>query len=56
MFSFILNQPNNTQQITDAPYTDDEHFTGEAIQGDTALILRVKELNALIEYSTDAAA
>jgi len=56
MFSFLLNQPNNPQQTPDSAYADEETFTAEAIQGDTALILKVKELNALIEFASDAAA
>ena len=56
MFSFILNQANNSQQAPETSHAEDEIFSAEAIQGDTALILKVKELNALIEYSAEAAA
>ena len=56
MFSFILNQTNNTQQASEVSHADDEIFAAEAIQGDMALILKVKELNALIEFTAEATA
>ncbi len=55
MFSFILNQPNHTQTMPETTHADDEMQAAEAIQGDTALILKVKELNALIEFNEAAA-
>jgi len=56
MFSFILNQANDSQPVIETSHADEEIFASEAIQGDMALILKVKELNALIEFSAEATA
>ena len=56
MFSFILNQANDSQQLIETSHSDEEIFAAEAIQGDMALILKVKELNELIEFSAEPSA
>jgi len=56
MFSFISNQANKLQDSSDTYYADEELFASEAIQGDMALILKVKELNDLRDFSEEVAA
>ncbi|MDH3325272.1 MAG: hypothetical protein OEM38_00980 [Gammaproteobacteria bacterium] len=55
MFSFISNQANKLQESANNYLADEEIFAAEAIQGDTALILRVQELNDLRKYSDEMA-
>lgn len=56
MFSFISNQVNKSNEPVNIYIVDEEIFSAEAIQGDTALILKVQELNNLRQYSDEAAA
>ncbi|MDH5257198.1 MAG: hypothetical protein OEX07_04300 [Gammaproteobacteria bacterium] len=56
MFSFISNQASKIQESSSTYIAEDDIFTAEAIQGDTALILRVQELNDLRKYSDEIAA
>jgi len=56
MFSFISNQADKSQETSHDYFSEEEIFSAEAIQGDTALILRVRELNNLREFSEEAVA
>jgi len=56
MFSFISNQANKLQNHSNNVIGDEEIISAEAIHGDTALILKVIELNELRQYDADAAA
>ncbi len=56
MFSFITNQANKLHNPTHNQFAEEEIISAEAIHGDTALILKVKELNDLRHYSEDVAA
>lgn len=57
MFSFISNQADKILN-TSVTYTpsEEEIISAEAIHGDTALILKVKELNELRQFQDEFAA
>lgn len=56
MLSFISNQANRLQNQVNTFLGDEEIIAAEAIHGDTALILKVKELNELRQFDDEAIA